>query len=467
MRGQALTRSRWSTVAVVGASCVGGAVAGAGTAVAPPQLSVAAILALTIVLAVALHPPMAAYLLLATTPLLAGLDRGLVLPLLRPHEAVGGLVAIGLVVHLVVRGAAGAPVRLRTSFGRLDAAIVTLAIAGSVVPLVVMTVRERAIEQDDLLYALQVWKYYGLFVIVRSCITSPAEVRNCLSIAMASASAVSLIAILQVLHAPGVESLLSRLYVPETSTGPSTDRGSSTLASSIAVADVMTYALAIASGLLLTGERRKWLLGMLAVLFVFGVVAAGQFSGFIGVVVGMLAFGWITGRLSRTMIAFVPIAGLAALLLRPVIENRLSGFDGGRTLPASWQVRLDNVTSYFWPVLESDWNWVTGVRPLARIDGPPFSGIDFIWIESGHIYLLWTGGLAFLLAFFWYLWVALRTVGRIARKRADPIGVAATASFVALSVTAVLMVLDPHLTLRGSADLSFALLGLAMVRSVR
>jgi hypothetical protein len=116
-------------------------------------------------------------------------------------------------------------------------------------------------------------------------------------------------------------------------------------------------------------------------------------------------------------------------------------------------------------VLQQGYNWVTGVRPLARIDGPRFSGIDFIWIESGYIYLLWGGGIFFALAFAWYARVALGTVVAIARQRTDAIGVAAGASFTALVVTVVLMLLDPHITLRGSADLSFALLALALTAS--
>jgi hypothetical protein len=447
--------------AVVTAALGAALVAGAGAAAAPPRLTLAAILAIAVIAAVALHPPVAAYLLMATPPLLAGLERGLVLPLLRPHEAIALLVAAGLLVHLALWSAARYPVRLRLSFGAIDRAMLLLAVTGSVVPLVVMVVRERQIAQDDVLYALQLWKYYGIFVVIRACILTPEQVRRCLWIALVASAVVALVGIMQVLHVPFAESQVTHLYAPEQS-NERLERGTSTLASSIAVGDVMVFSLAIASGLLLCGDRRRILLAALCALFVFGTLATGQFSAIIALVIGVLAFGWITGRFSMSIVAFTPLVGIGALVLRPVIETRLSGFGGGSTLPASWQARLDNVTTYFWPVLKEDYNWLTGVRPLARVEGPRFSGIDFIWIESGHIWLLWTGGVAFAAAFVWFLWVALRTVVRLARERSDAVKVAAVASFTALAVNAVLMVLDPHLTLRGSGDLSFALLALAL-----
>ena len=448
----------------IAAAVAAGVVAGAVAAVAPPKLALAAALALAVTFAVALHPPAGAYLLLGTTPLLAGLDRGVVLPLLRPHEALALLVAGGLVAHVVVRAWAGRLARLRLSFGRVDAAILVLAVTGSVLPLLDMVVRQRTIVQDDVLYALQIWKYYGVFLIVRASVTSSAEVRRCLWIALGAAAVVALVAIAQVAGAPGI-SHVTHYFEPDAVNQPQLERGTSTLASSIAVGDVMVFSLAIAGGLLACGDPRRLRLAGLALLFVFGVVATGQFSAIIAVVVGVLAFGWLTGRLSRAVVALAPVALLAGLLLRPVIEARLRGFHGGKTLPASWQVRLDNITTHFWPVLHSDHNWLTGVRPLARIDGPPFSGIDFIWIESGYIWLLWTGGVAFALAFVAYAWVTIRTVAAIARRRSDAVGVAAAASFTALVVTVVLMALDPHITLRGSADLSFALLALALTGS--
>ena len=462
-----LTRAGRRRPRVAPAAAVAGAVvlalsAGVGSALAPPELVLALIFALAIGAAVTLAPPVGAYLLLGLSPLLAGLDRGTLIPLLRPHEGLALLVVGGLAAHVAIRAFQGRVPSLRLPFGAVDRAILLLAFCGSAVPLVFMVLRQRPIELDDVLYALQVWKYYVVFLIVRGCILTMGQVRTALWVSLMAGAVVALVGVLQVLHFPLV-SAVNEVYVSDDSNEP-LERGTSTLASSIAVADVMVFCIAIAFALLLQRGRWSFLLAGLLVLYVFGVMAAGQFSGFIALLIGLLAFGWITRRLSFTFVALAPIAGIGALILRPVIEKRLSGFQGGSTLPQSWQVRLDNVTTYFWPVVKEDFNWITGVRPLARIEGPQFSGIDFIWIESGHVYLLWTGGIAFLLAFAWFAWVAIRCTARIAHERTDAVGVAATASFTALVVITVLMILDPHLVMRGSADLSFSLLALALVR---
>jgi hypothetical protein len=110
--------------------------------------------------------------------------------------------------------------------------------------------------------------------------------------------------------------------------------------------------------------------------------------------------------------------------------------------------------------LFTDYHWVLGVRPAARVR-TAISWPDYTWIESGHTWLLWTGGVPLLLAFLVFLWVAIRRTVSVARARTDAVGVAGIASFTSLLVLAVLMTLDVHLTLRGAADLLFALLALA------
>jgi hypothetical protein len=130
------------------------------------------------------------------------------------------------------------------------------------------------------------------------------------------------------------------------------------------------------------------------------------------------------------------------------VATRLSGFQSETGIPKSWEDRLENLRTFFWPELTSHYHWVLGVRPSPRVPAPE-TWRDWVWIESGHTYLLWTGGVPFLVAFVAFLWTAMRRVWHVA-------------SFTGLTLVAVLMTFDPHLTFRGAADLNFSLLALAL-----
>jgi hypothetical protein len=439
----------------------------AGTAVAvpaalgvlvPPPLLLAGIGLALLLAGVAVHPPLAGYVLLVATPLVAGIERGTVVPVVRPAEALVGVVAAGLLVRGAVRILAGEAGRPRLQ--EVDAAVVAMAAAGSVLPLLWILARGRHITGDDLQFALQLWKYAVVYAVFRAAVRTEEQVRRCLWLAMAAAGVVAVVASLQALRLFGVDALLARWYA---SSGPEylwRFRGTSTLASSFAVADVMVFNLAVAVGLLGRDSPHKRLLVSLAGLFLFGVVASGQFSAGIALLVTMGGLAVCDRRVRARTVMLVPFVLLAGVALRPVIDRRLSGFGSLGGLPQSWAVRLLNLRTYFWPELFSDWHWVLGVRPAARVR-TAISWPDYTWIESGHTWLLWTGGVPLLLAFLVFLWVAIRRTYSVAQARTDAIGVAGIASFTSLLVLAVLMTLDVHLTLRGAADLLFALLALA------
>ncbi len=436
---------------------LGAILVGAAIPFAPAPLVLLGAAAIALMIATVAHPPVAAYALIGITPLVAGIDRGRLLPVLRPAEAL----ALALAGALIVRGAlqvrTGRVPRIHLS--RVDVSILLLAFTSSLLPLAWMAARHVALTQDDLLYALMIWKYYGVYLIVRFSVRSSVDVGRCLWISMASAAVVAVIAVLQSLQLFGVPRLLASLYSAYGDVGSlSNSRGGSTLSLPIAVADLMILNLAIAVGLFLRSRRhRAWLIGASGV-FVAGVLSSGQISAFFALALALVALAVLTRR-GRILAASVPAAIVAGILLRPVIEERLLGFQTASGLPVSWQGRWFNLTNYFWPSLFSHFNFLLGVRVSARVPTAAIAS-GYIWIESGYTWLLWAGGIPLLGAFLYFLWLHLSLT--IPRSRGEgPVAVAALAVATGLVVIAVLMIIDPHLTYRGSADLLFALIALA------
>ncbi len=432
--------------------------------VTAPSLGFVGLAGCVLFTAVLLHPPVAAYVLIASTPLIVGIDRSSLVPVLRPNEAVLLLLGGALLLRGVMRLWAGAP--WRPQLTSMDAVLLLLAVTSSIVPLLWEALRGQAITSDDFLYSLTLWKYYVLFLVIRASVRTERHVRRCLWLSMWAASVVAVIAVLQSLKLFGIPHLLASYYAPfGTTTGLNINRGTSTLASAIATGDVMAFNLAISLALLAKrGGGRRGVLIALSALFTFGGLASGEFSAAIALVVVVVAVGALTRTLTRKLVAMIAMGGVAALALQPVIAQRLHNFSGG--VPSGWADRLANLRQYFWPTLFHHYNFVLGVRPTPRIATRQFQ-TGYVWIESGHTWLLWTGGIPLLAAFVVFVWVTLKGSLRTNNRRDDAIGTAALAAFAAVAAMTILMTFDPHLTLRGSADLLFALLALQCARVVR
>jgi hypothetical protein len=439
------------------AVAVAAAVAASAAVVYSLAAAVVVAFAVAVVVVVYLYPPAGAYIMIGATPLIAGIDRG-VLPVVRPSEALAALVAVGLLLRLVPRLVVeGGP---RFHMQRMDVSIVLLAIASSVLPLMWLVLRSKPITQDDLLYALVIWKYYGLFLIVRASVRTEQHVRRCLAIGMASACVVAVVAVLQSLKLFGVPDLLaSHFYTTFGNTAAlQSNRGSSTLGLQAAVADLMVFNIAVAWAWLQRGARHPRLINAAVAVFIFGAIASGQFAGVIALVLGAFVIV-LLARSARPIVTALPVGVVAGVVLWPVIERRLAGFGSQQRLPDSWVARLNNLHTYFFPDLFTRFHYVLGVRPAARLLLSQRQG--YVWIESGYTWVLWAGGIPLLVTFLIFVWVCLRAMADLARRRLDAVGTAATGAFVGVAVVAVLMVIDPHLTYRGSADMLFALLALA------
>jgi len=301
---------------------------------------------------VAARPSVAAYALTAMTPLTAGIDRGAAIPLLRPNEALAAVVGAALIGRGLLLAREGVRPHLRLS--EIEWALLAMAVASSVIPLLWMSLRHQEISRDDQLYALVLWKFAAVYLIVRVSIRTEAQVRRCLYLSIGAATVVAVIAILQALNLLNVRGILATYYLPNGDVGAlAKPRGGSTLSLPAAVADLMIYNLALVAGLVAQRVRHWLLLCGVGVLFVLAAVSAGEFSSALGLVIGAVLVA-VMVRKPRVLLLSLPLGAVVAVALWPVISARLAGFQSVSGLPVSWTGRLNNLENYFVPPLMSN-----------------------------------------------------------------------------------------------------------------
>jgi murein biosynthesis integral membrane protein MurJ len=454
-RGLWFPGSRW----VFGPALAGAVTLGAMCAIRP-KLTLVVVLGLVLVVCVWARPALAAYLIIFLDPLAAGINRGSAVPILRPNEAIALLMGLTLAARGLVRLRTGGLPKLRLD--RLEWALMLMAVTSSFVPLLWMAVRQQPISKDDIEYALVLWKFLGLYVIIRAAVRTERQIKRCMWLSVATACIVAFLAIVQSLGLFGVGAVLTHYYAPFGNTNAFASRGSSTLGLPAAVADLAIINLAVIAGLWTRYQRHRPVLAAAAALLILGALSAGEFSSAMGLFVGVICIAVVLSK-PRLLWAFVPAALAAGVALRPVIERRLSGFGSASGLPVSWIGRIENLQTYFWPKLFSNWNFVMGVEPSARV-AVATQATGYVWIESGYTWLLWAGGIPLLLSFVFLVYAAARLGWEAARGGRDGSSVAGIAVFTAIIVITFLMLFDMHLTYRGSGDEFFMLLALAVPR---
>jgi hypothetical protein len=106
-----------------------------------------------------------------------------------------------------------------------------------------------------------------------------------------------------------------------------------------------------------------------------------------------------------------------------------------------------------------------GVRPAARVAATE-TWREWVYIESGYLWLLWSGGIPLLVSFFYFMVTCLKMLRSTIDRHTAELRAIATGAFVGLWVIVVLTVFDPHITMRGVADLLFPLIAMAQVAVV-
>jgi hypothetical protein len=427
-----------------------------------PRMGILAFGGLLVVLVAALRPTAATIVLIAVNPLLVGVERGSVVPSLRLNEAAAAPVMCGLAVALLIRWRRSGW-RRPEGFHALDVVVVALAVTASVTTLLWMYARGHEITTDDLQYALVLWKLVLFYAMVRLFIRTAQDIRHLLWAVLGTALLIGGIGLLQSLGIGPVIDFLAGVIPPEEGGyGLGENRATATFGNPIAYGALMIYAGVAALALALRDGGSTLLWAAAAALTLCGL-ASGQISILLGLVVAGGALAVTTGAARRVVLGGLALLGVGLLALQPVLKGRISDLDPQTGLPTSWTGdygRMANLQTYFLPELWTDFNWLFGVQPAARVPGKE-AWLVWVYIESGYVWLLWVGGIPLLIAFLALILVTART-GRRLRSAGEPVSRAMGLTLgVIAAVLAVLTLLDPHITLRGSADLLFVLLAVA------
>ncbi|RBY84510.1 hypothetical protein DQ241_17675 [Blastococcus sp. TF02A-30] len=443
----------WWLVVLAAAACGGAAVA------ISPLMAGAATGAAAVVVLVIHRPEWAGYIYLGLTPLIVGLQRGMLIPVIRLNEALLGLLCLAVVLGSVRRWAlAGFP---RLDVRVVDLAVLGLALFSSVTSLLWMYARAVDITADDILFALTLWKYGALYLLFRITIRSEAQVRRAILVALLACVPV---AVLGVLQAVGVGPVLAFLVPFATDEGPAAlanNRASSTIGAPIPFGDVMVMVFALALGWLTHVRAHRLPMAAIAALFGISAVASGQVSSWLGLLVAGLVIGWAMGRLRHAVAGIAVLGAASAIALQPVISARVPTGGG---VPTAWtgeDGRIGNLSEFIWPRIGEGVNWLFGVRTSARIPAPEVWR-EWVWIESGYTWLMWNGGLPLTAAFVVFAVSALKVAQRVVRDGTPAFRAVGLAALGVLAMEVVLMVVDPHLTMRGAADLLFPMIALCV-----
>jgi hypothetical protein len=428
-----------------------------------PVLVAAAAVGGVLLLVAVLRPAMSVVGYVVAAPLVTGLGRGAVLPGLRLNEALLLVVVAGVTLSVLASWRSSGcrwPQRLHP----LDVAIVAAAATSSVTPLLWMYARSRPVAVDDLLYAVALWKLVVVYAAVRLVVRGPRWAETALVMVLGMGCVVGVIGVLQAFGVGPVIDFLST-YVSEEEGGYELDasRAMSTLGHPIAYADVLVFGSVAAAALALRVPHHQRMRWCLSALLAIAALASGQFSAIVALLVAVTAFGLLTGTARKAFVSAAALGLLAIPLLQPVLAARTQQLDRRTGLPSSWvgpNGRLTNLQQYFWPEIGTDYNWLFGVQTSSRVPGDE-SWQGWVYIESGYTWALWNGGLPLLLSVLVLIYLAWGAGRRLSRS-ADPVeGTVGTAVATIACVLAVLMLLDPHLTLRGAGDVLFLVLGLA------
>jgi|GEM_PF-2067939 hypothetical protein len=348
------------------------------------------------------RPQWAAYLLAVGFPLTAGISRLSQSAELRPNE----LLLLLLLALLVIRLLA-----LRLPLPRLtwfDVAAMAIILGGSLLPLLTLYGRGESLTTAAVIVLLGPLKNYAVFWTARLALARTEYAQRAITVMLVTSGVVSLIGIAQALQVGPVVHFLTTYYPTKQVLGASSvGRITSVVGGWNDFAAYLCFVLLISIAVAMARIQilPSLLFNGLIALDIVALLITGSIASILGLVAGVLILGVLFGegaRIRRILVLVVLAGVLAGVIFAPLLAVRLSHqFGGGNNgiIPQSLVYRFYLWQTYFLPAIAR--------HPLLGVAPTIPASIPWPTEDSGYLYLLFRGGIIYLLCYLTFTWCCI------------------------------------------------------------
>jgi len=352
------------------------------------------------------YPRAACYIFVVLFPLTVGIPRSRFgIPGLRLGEVLLLLACAAVVMHALLQR----PWRLM--FDEIDVAMLFIVLTGTIVPLLMMQARGQELTADAVNIFLGPLKYYLIYRLIRAVVQSREHVHSIIRAWFIASTVVALVAIGESLNFPGVRDFLhnnymsesTKLYITQSWRNPVLYRATSVFDGSwntLGSYSSFTIILAVYYG---QTQQRISMLWLTPIIMLNSVALAisGNFASIAGLLGSLIAATIFLRRVPRGMVPIIISVALASVVFSSFFQARISqqfnNTTGDVVLASTFTDRIQLWVDQFLPVLEGQ--YLLGVGPEL----PP----EVWWgtEESQYLFLLFKGGILYLLSYL--LWIVL------------------------------------------------------------
>jgi len=429
-------------------------------AVGKPNMGLAALAGLALVVAVLLRPVIGGLILVGAVPILSGMAPGVPVGHVRISELLIGVVGVTVLVTARRSDA--------VAWSSLDWLLLAYGAGWAIFAAVDAITLNQHLSLTDWGTVFGQLQFFLIYRAVRTSLRTAAERRTAIGVLLVATLPVALLAVLQQLHVGAVVSFLNK--ITGGLSGPVVTAGTASRATGpfnnwAVLAGYLLPLLLVLCALTMSGQvarhrRAAWIIGVIALT---GFLLTAELSAILLFCIGVVVLATQYGHGRRALRFSGAAVVVGVLVAAPFLATRLnsefsSSAGSGRHagVPQTLDFRWHVWTTQYIPAIES--------RPLAGYGAQLPASIEWRFPESQYVAYLMEGGFPVLVLFAGLGWAMVKRSREAARSR-DPFD-QALGRAVSITVIAMLVMnlIWPFLSNAGLPQVLWCLLAIAVPR---